>query len=292
MPWCPKCKNEYVKGMTICADCDVALVDELPEELPEDMPVVLGHIDTKESGEKIVMFLSYEGIRTASLLPTDENDLTCGFDLVTAPFEKIDVEMIWNRLSTNTEFADGNLNPFMPEIENKLAELEEEEASKMFSDLRTETSSVYIKKKDKYNDLKFSGISFIVFGVIGAVLLGFNLAGVIDFFNTFSSIILIVVFIGFFAVGIGSLLRAKKLTGVVEQEDKAMDEVMDWIGENMKDEWISSLMDTEGTEEDNYFEVHAKMCTKLSEEFPFLNTDYIDQLMDERYNQYCETKIN
>lgn len=34
--WCPKCKNEYVAGITQCADCGVPLVDELPLELPEE----------------------------------------------------------------------------------------------------------------------------------------------------------------------------------------------------------------------------------------------------------------
>lgn len=29
--WCPKCKNEYVAGITQCADCGVALVDSLEE---------------------------------------------------------------------------------------------------------------------------------------------------------------------------------------------------------------------------------------------------------------------
>ena len=31
MPWCPKCRNEYVEGVTVCADCGCALVDS-PEE--------------------------------------------------------------------------------------------------------------------------------------------------------------------------------------------------------------------------------------------------------------------
>ncbi|MEH2958982.1 hypothetical protein [Candidatus Merdisoma sp. JLR.KK006] len=42
MAWCPKCKNEYRKGITHCPDCNMDLVEELellPEqtiEIPED----------------------------------------------------------------------------------------------------------------------------------------------------------------------------------------------------------------------------------------------------------------
>jgi hypothetical protein len=38
--FCPKCKAEYIKGITTCADCGVPLVDKLPEEkgLPPKPP--------------------------------------------------------------------------------------------------------------------------------------------------------------------------------------------------------------------------------------------------------------
>lgn len=29
MPWCPKCKAEYLEGFTVCYDCGVELVDKL-----------------------------------------------------------------------------------------------------------------------------------------------------------------------------------------------------------------------------------------------------------------------
>ena len=32
MPFCPNCKAEYVAGITRCSDCDLPLVDHLPEE--------------------------------------------------------------------------------------------------------------------------------------------------------------------------------------------------------------------------------------------------------------------
>lgn len=32
MPWCPRCKEEYRDGFTVCAECGENLVDELPKE--------------------------------------------------------------------------------------------------------------------------------------------------------------------------------------------------------------------------------------------------------------------
>lgn len=35
MPWCPKCKNEYKEGITVCTDCECELVEEEPIEQSE-----------------------------------------------------------------------------------------------------------------------------------------------------------------------------------------------------------------------------------------------------------------
>lgn len=47
MPWCPKCRYEYKEGYTMCADCNVALVDELP---PEEKENDLNIIEEEASG--------------------------------------------------------------------------------------------------------------------------------------------------------------------------------------------------------------------------------------------------
>ena len=44
MAWCPKCKNEYVEGIKVCADCGSELVETLPSETEET--VLYGVIQT------------------------------------------------------------------------------------------------------------------------------------------------------------------------------------------------------------------------------------------------------
>ena len=172
--------------------------------------------------------------------------------------------------------------------ERTLAEMEEDEAEQMLSELRTESSSVYVKKKDKYADLKFSGISFIIFGVAGIAVVILNLLGIITLFNPFSTVIMGIVFVIFLGVGISSLMRAGKIKGIVAEEERVTKDVEKWIEENITDELIAGMVDPEKTEEDNYFSVHSELCHRLTEQFPFFSVDYADQLMDERYNDFCE----
>lgn len=287
MAWCPKCRNEYVEGITTCADCGVELVAELPEETAPDAPVVLCHVNDVENGSKFVAYLNYGNIQTAGLLQTGETEED-GYDVVVAEFEREAAEQLFSGFDSVEELAKSDISEFIPDIEKQLEELKNEEANHMFSDLRTESSTVYVKKKDKYNDLKFSGISFIVFGILGGGLLIANVIGLINIFNQFSSFIMALVFIIFIGIGISSLIRAGKLKSIVSEEEKVTNEVLDWMEENITDEHIASLIDENLSEEDNYFQVHGILCEELSGQFAFLNKGYVEQLMDDRYNRYCE----
>jgi hypothetical protein len=46
MPFCPSCRCEYIEGIARCPDCDVALVERLPEE-QVTAPVLAG-VDLEE----------------------------------------------------------------------------------------------------------------------------------------------------------------------------------------------------------------------------------------------------
>lgn len=292
MPWCPKCRNEYVEGINVCAECGVDLVDELPEEKDENMSVKLCHVTDEVIGGKFILYLNMQGVQTAGLMPVSEEDETYedGFYLVVAGFEQEAAEALFEGFDKLEEMTEEELATLAPDLEEKLEELKEEEANQMLSELRTETSTVYVKKKDKYSDLKFSGISFIVFGILGFGLLALNILEYINMFNKFSTLIMAIVFFVFFVVGITSLLRAKKMKGIVSQEESVSDDVLDWIEENITDAYIDTLIDPEQSEENNYFSAHAAMCKRVSDQFPLFNRDYIEQLIDDRYNEYCDNR--
>jgi len=73
MPWCPKCRNEYREGFTVCADCGVALVDVLGAEEKEKSVI---YTSSKEEIEHIYEFLTTSDIRGVSTVDAGEGFLS------------------------------------------------------------------------------------------------------------------------------------------------------------------------------------------------------------------------
>ncbi len=72
MPYCPKCRAEYVKGVKECKDCGVPLVDVLPPpEIHEDREklVPVYGPDTEVEAGILINLLQQEGIE-AELYPS------------------------------------------------------------------------------------------------------------------------------------------------------------------------------------------------------------------------------
>jgi hypothetical protein len=70
MPFCPSCRCEYRLGFTRCTDCDLELVESLPEEKPEEFHendvelVELASFPDYSEAEMIQELLEGNGITT------------------------------------------------------------------------------------------------------------------------------------------------------------------------------------------------------------------------------------
>ncbi len=310
--WCPKCKNEYVEGVTSCADCGCELVDELPEEIDREEPQIIGSVNDEETGNKYVRFLHFSGVTACGLIPREEEN---GFDLAVRYEELPLVNKILNGLANRhgeagaasdgiapdaMESSDSepdyenaesfDLNELVPILDKELDEIKNEEANELLSDLRTEASTVYVNKKDKFTDLKFSGYSFLIFAVIGYGVVAANAAGVIHIFTTYSMAILAAVFTIFLGIGVSSLMKAGKVKRLVSEEENVVEKVQQYISETFTDDYLASLNDEELSEEEQFFHVTGILKKELAEQFPLFSKAYGDQLVDDRYGEFCDSR--
>lgn len=62
MPFCPNCRYEYEEGVTLCPDCDVELVRELPPLYEDIEPVVVYYADDELTANMLKTYLEDNGI--------------------------------------------------------------------------------------------------------------------------------------------------------------------------------------------------------------------------------------
>ena len=61
-----------------------------------------------------------------------------------------------------------------------------------------------------------------------------------------------------------------------------------WTNEHLTDDVIDEWYDENREDQENYFEITAKMNDMIREEFPNINPAYIEEIADDRYTAYLE----
>ena len=186
MPWCPKCKNEYREGITVCADCGTPLVDDIVEEIVKKE---VFSTPVEELAERFKAFLEYSNIHSGSYEYIEEKEsfvfyvgekdlkqakkLFKGFAI--AESENA-VKKALEEMQTTNQIP--NLEEGEELSEEELAQLAEsagegfkegteqnEEEVKGDSSHLRRPAKVYMKQEDKYKDLHSTAYTFLVVGI-------------------------------------------------------------------------------------------------------------------------------
>ncbi|MDE7426032.1 MAG: hypothetical protein K2N51_20435 [Lachnospiraceae bacterium] len=153
--------------------------------------------------------------------------------------------------------------------------------------LRTGKSTLYVPKKDRYEDLESSAVIFTCFGIIGDVLVLLTALDIINipFFSGLSSqITMAFVFTAFLIIGIHSWFKAKTLKPQISTEEDTTSQINTWMKEHITKEILSSVEDSSSPEEVNILSKLSYMHDLVSGQFPEADSDYLDLLIDNFYN--------
>lgn len=279
MPWCPVCKNEYVKGYTRCSDCDVDLVESL-DDAPK--PIIFGE---EAPVTQMAEFLKANGIEDA-FVRYDEKEKA---HELYVPNEKI-----------------GDAKAMITELlRRKAAEEEEMEVEEMDVEEGDEPSEkapdrrkggAYEDKAAKAEEYKSSAVALIAVGALGLVALVLFWMGVLPFRMYGMGKIMFTgvmgfMFLVFLIMGFNSIKMYKTYVGVASKENSLIDDINEFLEANLTKEQVDATLHINDAGADDamqarlYFTRIEFIKRQLFEAFPDLDMPLADKMADDWYSK-------
>ena len=311
--WCPKCKIEYREGITVCADCGTELVEKL-ENL-----VDVCEIKGEAAVDEMLDFLHYSGMEDIKKEWVEETE---SFRLMVDKKEVQRAEKLVHgyllgkeqeKETRKEQFPEDDETDASEEMlpESDSSEIENTEVgqnitvsshgedSSLFDDeveeetmelLYSKEQKEFVKRSEKYNDVKFSGYTLIIFGILGGVYLTLTQLKIIPLsYDLVVFCILGVLFAGFLVAGVLSLIKAGKIKKEIPAEEEKMKEINQWMEENVTEEKMSDWRDEGVSQMENDLIVSAKLRRYLMDNFPEADKAMMEKLADEFYeNKFVE----
>lgn len=303
--WCPKCKNEYREGITLCADCGIDLVEFL-DESKEDTEL-LNAFAEEEDAKKLVSYLEYSGITSYYEWMEDEKFFAVyinkkdykkarkAFGAFFTVETAANYEKLLEPKNEENDGADENASASgteSPDVEENMGETDEDEDEEMLEEMRSAVSFAkqgsYVSKAEKSADYRSSAITFTLFGVVGMIVMGLHWAGVFTFFSTLSSVIITALFVGFFIIGIDSFYRAGKAKKEAAEEDRFIAELTGWLENHLTFDMLTAADQDELSKEANFLNEMNEMKQIIQKQFGELDPAFLEQFTEEYYNDHFE----
>ncbi|MCR5203234.1 MAG: hypothetical protein K6D02_09145 [Lachnospiraceae bacterium] len=182
------------------------------------------------------------------------------------------------------------------EDDNNFEVKDEEEDEEDVNDPRSllyASKGDYATMEEQYRDQKFSGITFIIFGILGGVYLTLTKLNVIPIGYSLPVFIIIAcIFGGFLVLGIVSILKAGKLKIHIPEEEKLTNTINAWLDDNLTTEILDSWYDPTVSDAENDLSLMAHIRVVLVIKYENLDVDYLERIAEEYYeNMGYESSI-
>lgn len=284
MPWCPKCKNEYVEGTKECADCGGALV----ETLVERKAVIFGE---KEQMEKLKKFLEYSKVSGISVELNEEDNT---YEL----FVNEEDEKQARKLSNVFLREEAKEKAEKGEQDNGNADKEDDATQTDINLSTVKYSGVYQDSATKAEDNKSSAYTLLFVGGVGIVVIALCMFGVIDLNLNETSKYMVygvmgALFVLFLVMGGVSMRSYKVFAQKAQKEDNLTSEIRKWCLADLNDRKVDEYLTEEDKvleEELKYFKRTEIMKKLISEKFLNLDETYLEHFVDDIYPEIFEAE--
>ena len=159
-----------------------------------------------------------------------------------------------------------------------------EEAEEDTSDLLYTATESYVTKEEEYKDLKFSGITFVIFSILGGIFLTLCQMEILPIrYEKFVFVVVVLVFVVFFIIGIVSMVKAARMKSEIPVEEAKTKEIYDYLDAELSQEILDHWKDPEVSDVENDLLVTAHIRGVLVKAFPGESVVYLEYLSDQYY---------
>ena len=296
MPWCPKCRNEYREGITVCAECGVELVDSLEE--CGKQAFIFGE---KDKMERLQSFLAYNQIETT--ISYDEEDHTYQLSVGEIKLKQaVKMTRVFlqqeEQMSEEEQLKEDGEEASEDDSQEEIFSQEKGALQEDNTEHREETKDyhAYQNSAARAEDNRSSAYTLLVVGSIGFVVILLMFLGVIPVYQNASLTKYLVcgvmgaMFILFIVFGVVSMRSSKVLFSKAKAEDSLMTEMEKWCQVNLSADKVDEGLfeDEELPEEQKYFKRTDKMKSMISDKFLNLDEAFLDHFIDEYYQKLYE----
>ena len=284
MPWCPKCKNEYKAGYTVCADCNTELVESL------DGGLKAVYFGSEEELNTICDFLSANGITNSKVVFNEK-------------------EGIYELLADEDKLAKVQ-KMIRVYLQTIAAQKQKEDAAKMQESLTQEELEALLEQRDahvkemmrtpyedagkKAEDYKSGALSLLIVGVIGVIALVLLNLGMLPIsLPTFTKIMITIVmgtmFVIFIVTGLLSRKSYARLMSQADSDKNTKEALLKYLTDSISpEEFDKDLMDDSPSMEILYFRRMEKLKEMVFAFDGGIDPSFAEYILEEVYPEIFE----